>query len=302
MLNFIKKPKTFITIFLILFGILAFFWIPISVKEFRDATSRCGRVGLQDCDMPTPPFDLETETLGNVKISNLDRNQVKSKCFIRKEKNGVLWDDNEKCETVRIENSSVDFDYEWSKEFENENKYLAQEWQPINTNRIQSLTPKVNNLVEKEGECQNSNWLISGDFLRREGGMLCQGFWLEYTNLGILPFKISNSQEFKKQFLLIENEQEAVGFVANFVGDLEIEILNKEECQRDYKNCSYKNLSGNVTKIENEAYLVQLVQNNTFGCRNHETTKVIYKVEKTGDFQIIAQGFIPNAKVDLCRD
>ena len=109
----------------------------------------------------------------------------------------------------------------------------------------------------------------NGSYLRIEGGLCGVGYWLEDSN----GMRIDSKEKLTTRFAPIENETEAVSFVAVTRGDLKIDATGIPE--------------GHTLTI-GDGFLVQLVYNNTFGCGNHEPTGVIFKISQSGEVLRIA--------------
>jgi hypothetical protein len=85
--------------------------------------------------------------------------------------------------------------------------------------------------------------------------------------------RIDSVEKLKNRFSPIDNEAEAVSFIAVTNGDLKIDATGVPE--------------GHTLPIDN-GFLVQLVHNNTFGCGSHKPTGIIFEVSKVGEVQRVA--------------
>lgn len=122
--------------------------------------------------------------------------------------------------------------------------------------------------------------------LKREGCLRGRYFYLSEKKL-INPQRIYNFQELKTKFLPVENENEAVAFVASTTSDLVY--------LHDKKLLGY-------TAVTKDGYLVQVVDKNTCGCGSHEDTGAIYKVTKSGEITLLATTPFKSRGLDVCVD
>ena len=85
-------------------------------------------------------------------------------------------------------------------------------------------------------------------------------------------------EELKKFFVPVDNEVEAMSFIAVTENDLkrnENDVLVGE------------------TAVSDDGYLVKVVKNNTFGCGRHDPQSVIFKVTKGGEITVVAIEVLP---------
>jgi len=156
--------------------------------------------------------------------------------------------------------------YTWDSK-DDASRYDKAKWAPITTTRVEGFAPLQ--LVEKKTEgCGSGN---KGSFVRREGGLCTIGVWLE--SKGKPAVKINSVEKLRARFAPVESEAEAVSFVSVLIPDLK------------WKDPEM--LLGHVIAAD-DGYLVQAVAKNTFGCRTHAPTGVIFKVSRDGTVKQIA--------------
>ena len=85
--------------------------------------------------------------------------------------------------------------------------------------------------------------------------------------------RIDSKEKLTTRFAPIENEAEAVSFVAITQSGLKIDA---------------NGIPAGHTLAIGDGFLVQLVYTNTFGCGSHEPTGVIFKISKNGEMLRIA--------------
>ncbi len=171
-------------------------------------------------------------------------------------------------------------DYQWDDQALKV-KYSGTSWNKIATNRLAGFDSTT--ITEKRTTEPCGNWQ-SGNYLRIEGGLCRVGFWLEDST----GTKIDSPQKLTSRFAPVENEAEAISFVAVTQGDLKVDINDIPE--------------GHSLVIA-DAFLIQVVGKNTFGCGSHQPTGIIFKVARTGDIQRIAvEKEKPSSGPILCAD
>lgn len=156
-------------------------------------------------------------------------------------------------------------DYEWDNP-SLKTQYSNVSWNKITAHKLAGFFPKATLSERKTEGCEGRG---DGSYLRVEGGLCGVGYWLE----GSGGVKIDSIEELKGQFSPIDNEAEAVSFVAVTNEDLKIDASGVPD--------------GHTLSVDN-GFLVQLVRNNTFGCGSHEPTGIIFEVSKTGEIQRVA--------------
>lgn len=156
-------------------------------------------------------------------------------------------------------------DYLWDDQKLN-TQYSNASWDKITTNIIAGFSPNIA-LTEKSTEdCLGRD---TESYLRIEGGLCGIGYWLEKTN----GEKLNSIEKLVANFAPIENEAEAVSFVAVTNGDLKIDNRGIPE--------------GHVLAIPG-GFLVQLVKRNHFGCGGHKPTGIIFIITNNGEVKRVA--------------
>jgi hypothetical protein len=156
-------------------------------------------------------------------------------------------------------------DYQWENAAP-QSQYPNALWNKITTHKLAGFSPKIS-LTEKKTEgCGGRG---DGSYLRTEGGLCEVGYWLEDSN----GAKIDSKEKLASRFAPIENEAEAVSFIAVTQPDLMIDTTG---------------IPSGHTLTTSDGFLVQLVYKNTFGCGTHEPTGIIFKISNNGELQRIA--------------
>ena len=199
---------------------------------------------------------------------------------------GIYWCQNIKFKkdinNEKFTQGKITGDYQW-KDTTVQSQYSKVSWNKITTSRLTGFSPNIS-LTEKKTEgCDNA---YADSYLRMEGGLCGIGFWLEDSSGN----KIDSREKLLDHFAPIDNEAEAMSFIAITQGGLKIDESGIPE---------------GYTSIVNDGFLVQLVYNNTFGCGNHKPTGVIFKISKNGEINQIASEKQKPSKPDepvLCVD
>ena len=157
-------------------------------------------------------------------------------------------------------------DYQWDNAIF-QTQYQNVLWDKITSDKLAGFSPKTVLTENKTKECEGRD---GGSYLRVEGGLCGIGFWLEDSS-GV---KIDSIEKLTNRFAPVESEAEVVSFIVVTQGDLKIATSGVPE--------------GHVLAIT-DAFLVQLVNKNTFGCGGHEPTGVIFKISKSGEILKIAK-------------
>jgi len=165
--------------------------------------------------------------------------------------------------------------YEWTNS-SLKSQYANVVWSTITTTTLEGLTQSVDfygtrpNLSLREKKSDNcGGWNIS--YLRKEGGLCIVGYWIEIENE--MGLKIDSKSKLVARFAPVENEAEAVSFVA----------LSESNLKKNSNGIP----EGHVLRIPG-GFLVHLVYTNTFGCGVHEPTGVIFQVSQAGEITKIA--------------
>jgi len=173
--------------------------------------------------------------------------------------------------------------YKWQGENGAE-KYKNVIWNKIKENRLSGLTSVGDVVAERKIACRWSDEpcysLISkkDEYLRVEGGLARKYYFLTITKNGELQI-LKSLEELKKFFVPVDNEVEAMSFIAVTENDLkrnENDVLVGE------------------TAVSDDGYLVKVVKNNTFGCGRHDPQGVIFKVTKGGEITGVAIEVLPS--------
>ncbi len=152
-------------------------------------------------------------------------------------------------------------DYQWD-DVNLKTQYSNVLWNKIANHKLAGFSPKAG-LAEKSIEGCGADY---EKYLRVEGGMASVCFWLEKNN----GEKINSLEKLVGNFAPVENEAEAVSFVAVTESDLKIDASGIPQ--------------GHVLTIT-DGFLVQLIKKHTYGCGNHKSTGVIYKITEDGNIQ-----------------
>lgn len=180
---------------------------------------------------------------------------------------GIYWWQNAEPENANIVQGGVG-DYQWSDEAL-KSQYSNVLWNKINTNNFAGLSPSVS-LTEKKTDfpnvCANPD---VDNYIRIEGGLCGVGFWFEDPSGN----KIDSREKLTALFAPIESEAEAVSFFAITQGGLKADVNGV--------------LEGNTAVID-DGFLIQLSYVNAFGCGDHKSTGVVFKVLRNGEFRQIA--------------
>lgn len=151
--------------------------------------------------------------------------------------------------------------------------YSEISWSKITTGRLNGFKPGFSLTEIKTEGCSGRD----GIYLRVEGGLCLEGVILEVKSDNRI-FKIDSFEKLRQLFAPVEDEAEAVSFVAAVKADLRI-IGDVPE--------------GHILKIP-DGFLVEVVLNNTFGCKGEipppggYSTGEIYRISASGDIQNIA--------------
>ncbi len=155
-------------------------------------------------------------------------------------------------------------------------------WQKITTQKLAGFTPPTILTEQKTASCI-TDYTQNKQYLTTSGGMCLIGHWLE-NNQGT---KITSKNKLIEYFAPIDNAAEAVSFILNLYSDLKI----------NPKNNIAEGYSLTIKEENNQtAYLIQLVNKNSFGCGLHIETKIIYKVNTNADIKIIAKEQEPTSE------
>lgn len=176
--------------------------------------------------------------------------------------------------------------YEWQAENgeeKYEEKYKDVVWNKIIEERLNGFTYLGDVVVENKVTCYWSNEpcysLIfeDGEYLRVEGGLVSSYYYLIVTKNRETQI-VKSLEELKKFFAPVDNEVEAMSFIA--------------VTERGLKWSKKDTLAGETAVID-DGYLVKVVKNNTFGCGRHDPQRVIFKITKAGEIIIIAVEILP---------
>ena len=81
------------------------------------------------------------------------------------------------------------------------------QWHKITTSRLNGFAPNLAVVERSEAKTDDSQ------YLKIEGGLFPFGYWLETSN-GSITTRIDSSEKLKEVFAPVDNESEAVSFVA----------------------------------------------------------------------------------------
>ncbi|MFA5050913.1 MAG: hypothetical protein WC499_02245 [Patescibacteria group bacterium] len=182
---------------------------------------------------------------------------------------GIYWYQNIKFKNgidgEKFNQGKITGDYQW-KDKTLQSQYAKVSWNKITTSRLTGFSPNIPFTEKKTEGCGN---VYNGSYLRIEGGLCGIGFWLEDSDGN----KIDSREKLSNLFAPIDNEAEAMSFIAITQSNLKIDESGMPE---------------GYTSAIDDGFLVQLVYNNMFGCGNHEPTGVIFKILKNGEINQIA--------------
>lgn len=164
----------------------------------------------------------------------------------------------------KIAKEKIVGDYQWNDTVL-QTQYSNIFWNKITISRLAGFSPQTA-LSERKTDCRQDG---GGSYLRSEGGLCHVGFWLEDSS----GQKVDSLEKLALRFAPVENESEAVSFVAAVHGDLKTGVNEI--------------LEGHTLTIA-DGFLVELTRKNTFGCGSHEPTEVIFKISPSGEMQEIA--------------
>lgn len=171
--------------------------------------------------------------------------------------------------------------YRWQSP-EEQKRYAAVPWNRIAMPALASFAPGVVLVERKTRECGAG----TASYLRHEGALCREGVWLEDPRRP--GERIDSVEKLTARFAPVGSEAEAAAFVAATGFDLK---SNKDGI-----------LEGHTLAIDG-GYLVQVVAKNTFGCRAHIPTGVIFKVTRDAKIAQIAAEEEPEGKPPvMCVD
>lgn len=174
-------------------------------------------------------------------------------------------------------------DYEWEANAPIDKETIkTTAFEIDNFSRLGGLTP-AHSFTEKRTEgCNNNGQGEPATALRREGGRCGVFVSLEDKDGN----KIESSNNLQTTFGPVENEAEAVSFVALTQSDVK---TSDDGTQIEAQVAAAK-----------DGYVVHVSRKNTFGCNMHVPTGELYFVQKNGEVQLLASE--PKKRGTVCVD
>jgi len=169
----------------------------------------------------------------------------------------------------------------WNKA-EDPKKYASLSWNKITTPFPQGFGSSG---VVKKTECAGYDDKTKGPYLQRAGGKCNMGTWLEIKK-GEHVERIDGLEKLKKAFAPVENESEAVSFVA------------ATERVRE----SQEGIPERYSAKADDGYLVLAFFGPPFGCSTVQSQTVLFKISPAGEIEKIALGDEKKVGPEMCRD